>query len=372
MVDSHKIFRYMLIFVPIAFVAEFALHDQPTLIFLAAALALVPLASLLGEGTEQLVVHTGPKIGGMIQATLGNAAELIIAFVALKAGNHELVKASITGSIMANILLVLGMSLLYGGLKHGLQTYDRGLTGMASTMMLLAITALIVPTLFEVLKQVSDPDVQLAVFHPKADDPQLNTISIGVAIVLIVIYALSMLYQLRGDARQAVQHTESPGKESEPVHAAKWSVRQSVSLLIGATIGIVFMSEFLVGTIEPVAKRLGVREFFLGVILVPIVGNVAENFVAVTAAGKNRLTLTMSIVFGSSMQVALFVAPLLVLTSLTFGTTLTLYFSLFEVALLSLSVVLAISISSDGESNWLEGAALLALWVIAALGCFFI
>ncbi len=380
------IFTYMLIFVPLAVIAEYVLHAPPTVIFLFSALSLIPLAAFMGEATEELTIHTGPRIGGLIQATLGNAAELIIATVALKNHQIELVKASVTGSIIGNVLLVLGLSLFLGGLKHGPQRFDRTLTGLAASMMLLAVIGLIVPTLFEVLQQIAHPGTPVQVFHTETDDPQLIVISLGVAGVLMGIYVLSMIHLLTGGGEESPVHVgeESPvhaGEEShayaagtrEPVeHTAKWDVKTAVGVLAGVTIAIVFMSEFLVDTVDPVAQSLGIRPLFLGVIIVPIVGNVAENAVAIVAARKNNLDLTMSIAFGSSMQVVLFVTPLLVFASLLFGQTMTLFFNLFEVAALGLSVMLATSISLDGESNWLEGATLIALWMIVGLGFFFI
>jgi Ca2+:H+ antiporter len=360
----------MLIFVPLAAIAEYVLHAPPTVIFFLSALALIPLAAILGEATEELSIHTGPKIGGLIQATLGNAAELIIAVVALQNHQLELLKASLTGSIIGNILLVLGLSLLFGGLRHGLQHFDRTLTGMAASMLLLAVIGLIIPTLFEVLQQISHPGTPVQVFHTTAEDPQLTVISVGVAAVLMAIYVLSMIHLFTGGSEESLAGAHSTAETAE--QTAKWDVKTAVGILTAATVGIVFMSEFLVDTVEPVGRSLGVRPLFLGIIAIPIVGNVAENAVAVVAARKNNLDLTMSIALGSSMQIALFVAPLLVFVSFLFGQVLTLFFSLFEVAVLGLSVMLATSISLDGETNWLEGATLLALWVIAGLGFFFI
>lgn len=364
--------RYMLVFVPLAVVTEFFIHNE-MLIFIFSAAALVPLAGILGEATEELAIHTGPKIGGLLNATLGNAAELIITIVALRAGNYELVKASITGSIIGNLLLILGFSLLLGGLKHGKQKFDRGLTGMSASMMTLAVIGLIIPTLFELLKEVADPNVALDVFNTQVDDPQLRIISLGVAGVLIVVYILSMIYILRDGGEGAISHTGVDESQEIVHHTAKWDVKTSLGILAVATIAIVFMSEFLVGVVEPVAKSLGVRELFLGIIFIPIVGNVAEHLVGVQAALKNQMDLSMTISLGSSMQIALFVAPLLVFISLFVGPQqMTMFFSLFEVMVLMLCVIIAAFISLDGESNWLEGAMLLGVYVIVALGFFFV
>jgi Ca2+:H+ antiporter len=359
----------MLVFVPLAVVAEFFLHND-MLIFIFSAAALVPLAGLLGEATEELAIHTGPKIGGLLNATLGNAAELIITIVAISKGNFELVKASITGSIIGNLLLIMGFSLLLGGLKHGKQRFDRGLTGMSASMMTVAVIGLIIPTLFELLKEVQAGSVD--VFKTQVNDPQLNIISMGVAAVLIVIYILSMIYILRDGGGEAMSHTGVEETDEIVSHHAKWDIKTSLGILAVATLAIVFMSEFLVGVVEPVAKSLGVRELFLGIIFIPIVGNVAEHLVGVQAAMKNQMDLSMTISLGSSMQIALFVAPLLVFVSLLFGQQMTLFFSLFEVMVLMMCVLIAAFISTDGESNWLEGAMLLGVYVIVALGFFFV
>lgn len=374
--------RYMLIFIPIALVAEFFIHNE-ILIFVASALALIPLAGILGEATEELAIHTGPKIGGLLNATLGNAAELIITIVALQAGKYELVKASITGSIIGNLLLILGFALLLGGLRHGTQRFDRGLTGMSASMMLLAVIGLMIPTLFELLVEIQEH--RLDIFETTVNDPRLNIISMGVAAVLIVVYILSLIYQFRGMGDSPAQSSTGDdsiqaGSTHEGVddtedithHTARWSVKMALGILVVTTVVIVVMSEFLVGVVEPVAKSLGVRELFLGVIVVPIVGNVAEHLVGVQAAIKNKMDLSMTISLGSSMQVALFVAPLLVFISLLFGPELTLFFSLFEVMVLGLSVLIAAQISVDGESNWLEGAMLLGVYLIAGLGFFYL
>ncbi len=366
-----RILRWMLIFVPLAVVAEFLLHND-MLIFATSAIALVPLAALLGEATEELALHTGPKIGGLLNATLGNAAELIITIVALSAGKIELVKASLTGSIIGNLLLIVGFSLLLGGIKHGKQRFDRNLTGMSASLMTLAVIGLIIPTLFEIFKEISTPGREVDVFYTQVDDPQLNIISLVVAGVLITVYVLSVIYMFFGNGTETVSHTGVDLDETESHGQAKWSVGMALGVLTVATLAIVGMSEFLVGVVEPVAKSLGVRELFLGVIFIPIVGNVAEHLVGVQAALKNNMDLSMTISLSSSMQIALFVAPLLVFISLFFSTQMTLFFSLFEVMVLGLCVIIAAFISIDGESNWLEGAMLLAVYIIVGVGFYFI
>ena len=374
-----RILRYLLVFVPIAVIAEYVIGND-LLIFITSAVALIPLAGVLGEATEELALHYGPRIGGLLNATLGNAAELIITIVAIQAGKYELVKASLTGSIVGNLLLILGFALLLGGLRHGIQRFDRGLAGMSSSMMTLAVIGLIIPTMFELTAEIADPARVVDVFNTEVNDPALNAISIGVAAVLLVLYVLSIVYQFRTPGSTAADEhapgaTSHSGTDTATEHTPKWSVRWSLGVLAVSTLAIVFMSEFLVGVVEPVAQQLGVRELFLGVILIPIVGNVAEHLVGVQAALKNQMDLSLTISLGSSMQIALFVAPLLVFVSMFVGPggrELTLFFSLFEVMVLTLAVLIATIISLDGESNWLEGAMLLAVYLIAGIGFFYI
>jgi len=368
-----KWLRYMMVFVPVAFLLEFvpALKND-ILLFACCCLGLIPLAGYLGEATEELSIHTGPKIGGLLNATLGNAAELIITIVALQAGKFELVKASITGSILGNLLLILGASMLFGGLKHGIQRFDRRSTGVNSSMMTLAVIGLIIPTLFEVLRQISVG--QLNVFSTHANDQALNGLSLGVAAILMLLYVLSLVFSFQQPSLGLGAPTGvDDHSEDEKAHKARWSVPVASGVLAASTLAIVFLSEFLVGAVEPTVKALGLSEFFVGIIIIPLVGNVAEHIVGVQMAYKNKMDLSLAISMGSSTQVALFVAPLLVFVSLLIAPAeMTLFFSILEVAALTLSVLIATIISSDGESNWLEGAQLLAVYLIVALGFFFL
>lgn len=363
-----KYLRYLLIFVPLAVSAEF-LHWNPMLIFAFSCIGLIPLAGLLGEATEELAIHTGPKIGGLLNATLGNAAELIITIVALREGQFELVKASITGSILGNLLLILGASLLIGGLKNGTQRFDQGLAGMSGTMMLLAVIGLLIPTLFELFHEIQFGKIDIR--NTLVSDPALNTLSLWVAGILITLYIFSLIYSLSNNRTASSQVGVDDHSEEERTHTPKWSVPVASSVLAVVTVAIVFMSEFLVGAVEPVVHGLGVSELFLGVIIIPLVGNVAEHIVGVQVAYKNKMDLSLAISLGSSMQIALLVAPLLVFISLLFGNELTLFFSLFEVIALGLAVLTASFVSTDGESNWLEGVELLAVYLIIALGFYF-
>lgn len=345
-----KILYAMLVFAPVAFVLE-RLHASPVLVFVFAALGIIPLADLIGEATEELVVYTGPRLGGLLNATLGNAAELIITIFAIKEGLLELVKASITGSIIGNLLLVLGLGILLGGLKNGIQKFDRRTAALNGTMLMLAVFALVIPSLFDI--GVREAGVAAEV-----------RFSEGVAVVMILIYGLHVLYSLTGG--------EGPLNREYVAHEARWSLPKSLIILALATVGVAVVSEVLVGAVEVVSETIGLTEIFIGLIIIPLVGNVAEHLVAVEVAIKNDMELSLAVSLGSSLQIALFVAPLLVFISLLFDHTLLLIFSNFElVALFSASLVAAL-IASDGESNWLEGAMLLAVYLIIGLAFFFL
>jgi Ca2+:H+ antiporter len=342
---------YLLIAVPLTLVGEFVLHWEPLVIFLLACAAIIPLAKLVGESTEELAVHTGPKVGGLLNATLGNAAELIITIFALREGLVDLVRASIAGSIIGNLLLVLGLSLLFGGVKNGTQSFNRRTAGVNATLLILALFALMVPSLF---------DVAIA-----GDLARELPLSEGVAVIMIVLYGLSVFYSFT--SKDSVTDRESA---AEDVHHAKWSVPTAVVMLIFSTLGIVFMSEALVGAVEVVSVQFGLSEVFIGIILIPLIGNVAEHLVAVQVAYKNKMELSMAISLGSSLQIALFVAPVLVFISLLTPTPMLLVFNGFELIALAASSFIAAFIAQDGESNWLEGAMLLGIYAIFGIAFF--
>ncbi len=346
----------MLLFVPITLIAEYVLHADAIVIFVMAAIAIIPLAKFVGEGTEELAIHTGPRVGGLLNATLGNAAELIITIFALREGLLDLVRASITGSILGNLLLVMGLSLVFGGLKNGIQTFDRRTAGINATLVILAVVALLVPSLFDVALQ-QDRAAELG-------------LSESVAIVMIILYALYVLYGFVGARQGDTSTNREPA--AEEIHHAKWSVPVSLGILAASTIGIVFMSEALVGAVEAVTETLGLGEIFIGVILIPLIGNVAEHLVAVQVAYKNKIELSLAVSLGSSLQIALFVAPILVFISLLFGPPLLLVFTEFELIALVASAMIAAFVAQDGESNWLEGAMLLAVYIVLGLAFFFV
>lgn len=319
-------------------------------IFATSALAIIPLAGLIGRATEEIAARTGPQIGGLLNATLGNAAELIITIFALREGLVELVRASIIGSILGNLLLVMGLAILLGGLKNGLQTFDRRAASMNATLLILAFMALAIPSLFD------------ATFVENQEFASELLLSEGIAVILIALYVANIAYSL-------FAHDTTAALDAHH-HAPTWSTGLAAAVLAGATLGIVFMSEFLVGTVEPVVEELGWSELFVGVIIVPIIGNVAEHLVAVQVAIKNRMELSMTIALGSSLQIALFVAPVLVFVSLLFDNKLILAFSLPEVIALAASNYVAALVAQDGESNWFEGVMLLGVYVIIALAFF--
>jgi Ca2+:H+ antiporter len=344
---------FLLVFLPVAIVAEL-LHWPPLVIFAASALAVVPLAGLLGEATEVLAEKIGPRFGGLLNATLGNAAELIITIIAIRAGQLELVKASLIGSVLGNILLVLGFSILLGGLKNGVQRFNRDNAGMDATLLILAVIAISVPSIFN------------AAIEP--DTLKVEELSLTTAAVMLGIYVLSIVYMLRS---KAPEKEDGPGVK--PTHTGhRWSPRVALGVLTASVVGIAVMSEFLVGSIEPVTESLGLTPFFVGIIIIPLIGNVAEHLVAVQVALKNQMDLSLSIATGSSLQIALFVAPVLVFLSLPLGNPLTLEFNNFELIALTASGVIAAFISVDGRSNWLEGAMLLAVYLILGLAFFFL
>lgn len=318
-------------------------------IFATSALAIIPLAGLIGQATEEIAARTGPQIGGLLNATLGNAAELIITIFALREGLVELVRASIIGSMLGNVLLVMGLAILLGGLKNGLQTFDRRAASMNATLLILAFMALAIPSLFD------------ATFVENQEFASELLLSEGIAAILIALYVANIVYSLFAHDTAALDAHH---------HAPTWSTGFAGIVLAGATLGIVFMSEFLVGTVEPVVEELGWSELFVGVIIVPIIGNVAEHLVAVQVAIKNRMELSMTIALGSSLQIALFVAPVLVFISLLFDNKLILAFSLPEVIALAAANYVAALVAQDGESNWYEGLMLLSVYVIIALAFF--
>jgi Ca2+:H+ antiporter len=343
----------LLLAFPITIFSEL-LHWSPIATFCFAAIAIIPFAGFIGAATEVMAAHTTPKIGALLNATLGNAAELIITIVAIKAGYLELVKASITGSILGNLLLVLGMSMLLGGLRHGIQSFDRKQASNNAIMLVLSVIILLIPSLLS--HYIGDIEMP---------EPRVETLSLGVAMIMIVIYILGLIYSYKVIGGPSL--AEEVGRDS--THKG-WSFRMGIAILLISTAGVAYLSEVLVGSIEPVVEASGISEFFIGLIFIPIIGNVAEHIVAVQVALKNKMTLSVEIAIASSLQIALFVAPLLVFISLLIGNPLTLIFNQLELTALIAGVLIAALVSAYGESNWLEGAELLAIYIILGLAFF--
>jgi Ca2+:H+ antiporter len=354
---------YLLVpFIPIAIVLEVA-HAGAVVIFFASALGVIPTAALMGRATEELAVRSGPGIGGLLNVTFGNAPELIIALFALGAGLHEVVKASIIGSIMGNTLLVLGAAMFVGGWGRDRQRFDRTAASAQSSMLLLAAAALVMPAVYELIDGRGLPLPGDERVHY---DTTVQTLSAAVAVVLILSYAAGLWFSLK-------THRDlfNPVHEGDDEHGEPWSVRKAVIALAIAGVAVGVMSEILVDSISDAAETLGLSEFFIGVIIVAIVGNAAEHWVAVLVARKDKMDLAVNIAIGSSAQIALFVAPVLVLTSFFVGPhPMALVFNGFELAGILLAILIANHVTNEGESTWYEGLQLLAVYLVLGLAFF--
>jgi len=350
------------VFIPAAVGLELA-HAEPVLVFSAAALGVIPTAAVMGEATEHLAARSGPGIGGLLNVTFGNAPELIIALFALKEGLQEVVKASIVGSIIGNILLVLGAAMLVGGLKRDKQTFSATAANAQSAMLLLALAALVLPALFQLVHGGGLPGVGDEQIDFGSD---LEKLSFGVAIILMLSYAAGLVFSLK--THRAVFNPY----EADEEHEGGWSVGKSLGLLALAAVLVGVMSEVLVGSISEASSEIGLSEFFVGVFVVAIVGNAAEHWVAVLVAAKDKMDLAVNIAIGSSAQIALFVAPLLVLLSFVIGPgPMALVFNGYELGGLLFAVLIANFLTQEGESNWFEGVQLLALYAVLGLVFFF-
>ena len=347
----------LLLFVPAAIVAEF-MHASPVVIFALSALAIVPLSGFLGRATEEIAAYTGPTLGGLLNATLGNLAELIIAILALRAGLVTLVKASITGSILGNLLLVLGAAQLAGGLRHKTQRFSMALAGLSVSLLTVAVIGLVIP----------------ALYHATHVDPTrafTRRVSVGVAGALIVGYGLSLLYSMGTHKAVFGESGEVSAESHSAGHGGRWSLGRSIAVLLGSAAAVGWLSEILVGSTEEAIKHIGLSEVFVGLIVVPIIGNAAEHSSAVMMAMRNRMDIAVSIAVGSSAQVALLIAPVLVFVGLAIGQPMDLAFSAFEVISIALAVAVANSVVRDAESHWLEGAFLLLVYVMLGVAFFY-
>ena len=352
----------MLVFVPASFWLGLT-HASPTAVFVVSCLAVLPLAGFMGEATEHLAHRSSPAIGGLLNATFGNAAELIIGFMALRAGETEIVKASLTGSILGNMLMVLGLAMLVGGLKHKELRFSRLAAETSTGMMVLATVALVIPAIYASVTLHREPD-------------HLESISLEISVVLILTYVASLLFSLwthqqlfapPADAHEGGTDARRLEPEEKP-----WSLARSFLVLLASAVLIGFVSEFLVGAIHEAGAALGLGKVFMGVVVIAVIGNAAEHSTAVMMAAKNKMDLAFGIAMGSSMQIALFVAPVLVIAGHLIGQPLGLEFTLLEVAGVMLSAMAVAHLASDGRTNWFEGVQLLAIYAILAVAFFYI
>lgn len=348
---TSRYLNILLISVPVLVVLEL-MHAGPLLLFGVSCLAIVPLAGVLGDATEELAGRMGPVGGGLLSGTLGNATELIIALLALKAGHIEVVKASITGSIIGNLLLVFGFALLVGGFGREKQTIERTNAGVNSSMLMLAVAGLVMPAVFDLTVHGS----------LNQDFADVQRLSLWTAGILILTYLASFVFSFKTHRHLFVAEDHAHGTMKP---------KTAVFLMGAATLLIAFASEVLVGQIEFATKALGMTELFVGVIVVAVVGNAAEHSAAIFAAKKNKMDLSLTIAVGSSVQIALLVAPVLVFASHAVGHPMALVFHPLEIAATILSVLIVAHIAGDGETNWFEGAQLVALYVLLAVAFFF-
>ncbi len=354
---------YLLVpFIPVAIALELG-HAEAALIFLAAAAGVIPTAALMGRATEELAHRAGPGIGGLLNVTFGNAPELIIAFFALNAGLQEVVKASLIGSILGNILLVMGAAMLVGGLKHKTQRFSATAASVQSSMLLLAAVALVMPTIFQLVAGGGLPKVG----EERVDfGSDLEQMSLIVAFILLASYAGGLVFSLRSH-----KDLFNPTADAEEHVGDPWTVKKAILMLAGAGVAVGVMSEILVGSIGEASAAIGLSEFFVGLIVVAIVGNAAEHWVAIYFAARNKMDLSVNIAIGSSAQIALFAAPVLVLVSFFVGPNpMPLVFNGFELGAVLLAILIAVHVTNDGESTWYEGFQLLATY--AVLGVVFL
>lgn len=348
--------NWLLIFVPVAIGLEFLAPGAETLIFVSACLGIVPLAGLLGRATEQLAEHTGEGAGALLNATFGNAAELIIALMALRQGLYPVVKASLTGSIIGNVLLVMGAAVLAGGARYRQQRFNTTAARAQATLLTLAAIAMIAPAAFH---HLAGPGGRLSE----------NALSLWISAVLLAAYAAHLLFSLHTHKQLFIGGQDGMDETGERA----WSLRKALLVLATATALIAWVSEILVGSVEHAAAAFGMTRVFLGVIVVAVVGNAAEHSTAVMMAMRNRMEISLGIAIGSSLQIALFVAPLLVIASHFIGPQpMDLVFTPAEVLAVFVAVLISGQIASDGETNWLEGVQLLAVYVILAIVFYFL
>jgi Ca2+:H+ antiporter len=350
--------HWLFVFIPITVILEHVGQVSPPVIFFSAALAIVPIAALIVQATEQIATRTGDAIGGLLNATFGNAPELIIALVALRAGYLDMVRASLIGAILANLLLALGVAFFLGGVKHREQKFNPASARAYSTMMLLAAFSLAVPSAFS------------RYFAPEGTMRQEQLLNLGIALTLLIAYGLYLLYSLKTHSR-AFASVE--GEEVAHHEGKQWGVPRAIGSLVGASVLAAWMSEILVGAAEGTGKALGMSDIFIGIIFLAIVGGAAESGSAIAVARKNKVDLSVGIALGSSIQIALFVAPVLVFASYFIASKpLELSFGRAEVGSLFIAVIIGTVVCGDGQSNWFKGIQLITVYVIIALMFYFL
>jgi Ca2+:H+ antiporter len=348
----------LLIFAPIAAGLEFV-HADHLVLFVISAIALIPLAKLIGDSTEHLSTHYGPTAGSLLNVTFGNAAEIIIAVTAISAGLLDLVKASITGAIIGNILLILGLSIVAGGFRYKEQSFSRENIGVQSSMLFLAIIGLAVPTI-----------LATTILSPSENQGQVQLLSDALAIILLIVYILGIVFTFITH-----KHLFTPLETSEDMqesHGTHWSKKKSFLLLAASMAGVIVVSEILVASVETTGKELGFGQLFVGAVIVGIVGNAAEHSSAILLSLKGKIELSIGIAAGSGTQIALFVVPILVFAGIAMGQPFTLVFTLLELATIFLAAIILNLIVQDGRSNWFEGVMLTAVYIIIAIAFFFV
>lgn len=354
---------FLLVFAPIAAILDFV-HADHIVLFIVAAIALIPLAKLIGDSTEHLAAHYGATVGSLLNVTFGNAAEIIIAAVAINAGLFDLVKASITGSIIGNILLIFGLSIIAGGFKHKEQRFSVENIGFQSSMLFIAIIGLAIPTI-----------LAATVLSGAGHQGAVQLLSDSLAIILIIVYVLGIVFTFFTHKHLFVTHEELDAYQSQEHsdnnHAIHWSKKKSFLLLAASMAGVVAVSEILVASVEQTGEALGFGELFVGAIIVGIVGNAAEHSSAIMLARKGKIELSIGIAAGSGTQIALFVVPILVFAGIALGQPFTLVFTTLELAVLFLAAIILNLIVRDGKTNWFEGVMLTAVYLIVAIAFFF-
>lgn len=353
-----KYLKLLLIFIPVSIVCRLLQLDG-SIIFVMTCLSIVPLAIIIGNATEQISFYTGPKIGGLLNATMSNIPELLIGLFAVMAGRYSLVMASMAGSIMGNVLLVLGFSVFFGGLKYKFQSFNKAIARANFTMLTFAAISFIIPLAFKHATEGTE-----------SFNKGIPVLSLGISLILIITYLLGLVFSLVTHISIFTQRDEESHKDEEG--SPKWKLSSSILILSAAAVLVAVQSEALVSTVEQVVRTFGIPEAFIGIVLIPILGNVAENASAIIMAVKNKVDISVEIAVGSSMQIAMFVAPLLVIISFIQGHPMAYVYNFFEVVSMLIGICMAVYVFQDGKTNWLEGIQLIGCYIILALAFFYL